>query len=90
VAVDCLQRINELINIISAIEQEIINETEIIKEHFIKASIAMTDIQNYFLSGIQAGPLAKSYIITCKGIEVLGEEVIPIPIFIDNVLRFAN
>ena len=35
-------------------------------------------------------PTSKSYLVTFEGIEVLGEEAIPIPIFIDNVVRFAN
>ena len=33
---------------------------------------------------------SRQVIFTCKGIEVLGEEVISIDMFIDNVLRFAN
>jgi hypothetical protein len=28
--------------------------------------------------------------MTRRGIEVLGEDVIPIPIFIDSVIQFAN
>ncbi len=83
-------RINDLIDIMSILEKKIINETEIIKEYYRKASSAMKETQNYFLNGIQDGQPAKSYLLTCKGIEVLGEEVIPIDIFIDNVLRFAN
>jgi hypothetical protein len=74
----------------SLLEQKITNETEIIKEHYRKASSAMKQTQNYFLNGIQDGQPAKSYLLTCKGIEVLGEEVISIDMFIDNVLRFAN
>ena len=87
---DCIQRINELIDSMSLLEQKITNEAEIIKEHYRKASSAMKETQNYFLNGIQDGQPAKSYLLTCKGIEVLGEEVIPIDMFIDNVLRFAN
>jgi hypothetical protein len=49
----------------------------------------MKETQNYFLNGIQDGQPVKSYLLTCKGI-VLGEEVISIDMFIDNVLRFAN
>ena len=33
---------------------------------------------------------SRQVIFTCKGIEVLGEEVISIDMFIDSVLRFAN
>ncbi len=83
-------RINDLIDRMSILEKKIINETEIIKEYYRKASSAMKETENYFLNGIQDGQPAKSYLLTCKGIEVLGEEVIPIDIFIDNVLRFAN
>ena len=83
-------RINDLIDSMSLLEQKITNETEIIKEHYRKASSAMKETQNYFLNGIQDGQPAKSYLLTCKGIEVLGEEVISIDMFIDNVLRFAN
>jgi hypothetical protein len=83
-------RINDLIDSMSFLEQKITNETEIIKEHYRKASSAMKQTQNYFLNGIEDGQPAKSYLLTCKGIEVLGEEVISIDISIDNVLRFAN
>jgi hypothetical protein len=83
-------RINDLIDSMSLLEQKITNETEIIKEHYRKASSAMKQTQNYFLNGIQDGQPAKSYLLTCKGIEVIGEEFISIDIFIDNVLRFAN
>ena len=87
---DCVQRINDLIDSMSLLEQKIANETEIIKEHYRKASSAMKQTQNYFLNGIEDGQPAKSYLLTCKGIEILGEEVISIDIFIDNVLRFAK
>jgi hypothetical protein len=83
-------RINDLIDSMSLLEQKITNKTEIIKEHYRKASFAMKETQNYFLNGIQDGQPVKSYLLTCKGIEVLGEEVISIDMFIDNVLRFAN
>jgi hypothetical protein len=83
-------RINDLIDSMSLLEQKITNETEIIKEHYRKASFAMKETQNYFLNGIQDGQPVKSYLLICKGIEVLGEEVISIDMFIDNILRFAN
>jgi phage shock protein A len=82
-------QINDLIASMSLLEQKISNETKIIKEHYRKASSAMKETQNYFLNGIQDGQPAKSYLLTCRGIEVLGEEVISIDIFIDNVLNFA-
>jgi phage shock protein A len=86
-------RINDLIDSMSLLEKKITNETKIIKEHYSKASSAMKETQNYFLNGIQDGQPAKSYLLTCKGIEgieVLGEEVTSIDMFIDNVLHFAN
>jgi hypothetical protein len=52
---DCIQRINDLIDSMSLLEQKITNETEIIKEHYRKASSAMKETQNYFLNGIQDG-----------------------------------
>lgn len=48
-------RINDLIDSMSLLEQKITNETEIIKEHYRKASFAMKETQNYFLNGIQDG-----------------------------------
>ncbi|MGC2425438.1 MAG: hypothetical protein WA421_00255 [Nitrososphaeraceae archaeon] len=87
---DYLQRINRLTNKISAIEREIAYEVDIVKEYYIKASSFMIEPQIYFLNGIQAGPSAKSYLLTSKGIEVLGEETIPVAEFIDNVFNFAN
>ena len=50
----------------------------------------MKETQNYFLTGIHAGQPAKSYLLTCKGIEVQDDEVISIDMFIYNVLHFAN
>jgi hypothetical protein len=90
VTTDYSIRINDLIDSMSLLEKKITNETKIIKEHYRKASSAMKETQNYFLNGIQDGQPAKSYLLTCKGIEVLGEEVTLIDIFIDNVLHFAN
>ncbi|HET7147781.1 MAG TPA: hypothetical protein VFI73_04710 [Candidatus Nitrosopolaris sp.] len=87
---ETMLRINKIIDKMAAIEQEIASETEILKEQYIKASSAMRDTHNYFLSGVESAPSQKSYLLTSKGIEVLGEEVIPISAFIDNVLRFAN
>jgi hypothetical protein len=47
----------------SLLEQKITNETEIIKEHYCKASSAMKQTQNYFLNGIQDSQPAKSYLL---------------------------
>jgi hypothetical protein len=90
VTTDYSIQINDLIDSMSLLEKKITNETKIIKEHYSKASSAMKETQNYFLNGIQDGQPAKSYLLTCKGIEVLGEEVTSIDMFIDNVLHFAN
>ncbi|MGB7955280.1 MAG: hypothetical protein WCF23_14975 [Candidatus Nitrosopolaris sp.] len=86
---ESMLRINKLIDKMSAMEQEIANETEILKERYINASSAMGDAHNYFLSGVESAPSQKSYLLTSRGIEVLGEEVIPISAFIDNVVRYA-
>ena len=63
-------RINKLIDKMSAMEQEIANETEILKEQYINASSAMGDAHNYFLSGVESAPSQKSYLLTSRGIEV--------------------
>lgn len=86
---ESMLRINKLIDKMSAMELEIANETEILKEQYINASSAMGDAHNYFLSGVESAPSQKSYLLTSRGIEVLGEEVIPISAFIDNVVRYA-
>jgi Na+/phosphate symporter len=72
---DIVREIGELADEINTIEQQITYQTEILKELFVKSSSAMKESQN---------------LLTCKGIEVVGEEVIPIPEFIENVVRFAN
>ena len=87
---DIVRDISELAEEINTIEQQISYQTEILKELFVKASSAMKESQNYLLAGIQIAPISKSYLLTFKGIEVVGEEVITIPEFIENVVRFAN
>jgi len=87
---ESMLRISKLIDKMGVIEQEITNETEILKREYINASSAMGDAHNYFLSGVEAAQSQKSYLLTSRGIEVLGEDVIPISAFIDNVVRFAN
>ncbi len=62
-------QINDLIDSMKILEKKIINETEIIKEYYRKASSTMKETQNYFLNGIQDGQPAKSYLLTCRGIE---------------------
>lgn len=87
---DVLNQISELNDKMKIIEEEIKVQTEILKELFSKFSLSMKESQNYLLTGIQIAPVSKSYLVTFRGIEVLGEETIPIPTFIDNVIRFAN
>ena len=87
---DCAQRINELSNKMSIIEDEIAKETEILKDSYIKASSAMKETQHYVLTGIKTDQPTKSYLLTGRGVEVIGEDVLTISNFIDSVLRFAN
>jgi hypothetical protein len=86
-----LQQINELDIMIEAINQRILEIMEKIKEQYLLSSSAMSSNQNYLLSGIQKSPNPKNYIITNKGIEVVGEqEITPVSIFLDAVVQFAN
>jgi hypothetical protein len=87
---DLLRHISELNDNVKVIEEQITDQTEILKGLFIKSSSAMKESQSYLLTGIQAAPISKAYLVTFRGIEVLGEEIIPIPLFIDSVIRFAN
>jgi hypothetical protein len=89
-AVDIMEGINRLVERMKLMEEDIEKETESLKQEYIKASNSMPESQNYFLNGIQAAHIAKSYLMTRRGIEVLGEDVIPIPTFIDSVIQFAN
>ena len=85
------QRINEIDNEIKKIEQKITQITETLKEQYFKASSGMTENQNYLLSAIQTGPITKNYLLTAKGIEVVGEEKITsISVFLDDVIQLAN
>jgi hypothetical protein len=88
--IECVKRVNELVKRMSVLENSIAVETEYIKEVYAKASKSMSASQHYFLNGVQASPVAKSYLLTKKGIEVVGEEAIPISTFIDEVLNFAT
>jgi hypothetical protein len=86
-----LQQINELDIMIEAINQRILEIMEKIKEQYLLSSSAMSSNQNYLLSGIQKSPNPKNYIITNKGIEVVGEqEITPVSAFLDAVVQFAN
>jgi len=87
---ESVKRINELVKRMGLLEDNIAVETEYIKEMYVNASKLMSESQHYFLNGVQAAPVTKSYLLTKKGIEVVGEEAIPISTFIDQVLNFAN
>jgi hypothetical protein len=87
---DCVKRVNELVKRMGILEESIAVETKYIKEVYTRASKAMSVSQHYFLNGVQASPVTKSYLLTKKGIEVVGEEAIPISTFIDEALNFAN
>lgn len=89
-AVDIMEGINRLVERMKLMEDDIEKEAELLKQEYLKASNFMPESQNYFLNGIQAAHIAKSYLMTRRGIEVLGEDVIPIPTFIDSVIQFAN
>ena len=83
-------RIRHLVEAMNRLELQITGEAEVLKDHYVKAAAAMPEDKNYFLSGMQTGSVVKSYLLTRKGIEVHGEGTVPIPEFIDNVLKFAN
>src|SRR5919202_256788 len=88
---DVVEEINELVNRIQIIEEHIADKTELLKGFFNKASSAMTEKQNYLLTGIQLGAVTKPYLLTFRGIEVVEEEeILTISAFIDNVIHFAN
>jgi len=87
---DSVERINQLVDRMKLMEEDIEKVTRLLEQEYIEASSSMSESQNYFLIGVQAAHIAKSYLLTRKGIEVLGEEVIPIPTFIESVIRFAN
>src|ERR687897_213579 len=84
------EKISLLVGALNKLELEIAIATDVLKEHYVKASRAMPDGKSYFLSGVQTGPVIKSYLLTRQGIEIPGEEIIQIPEFIESVLRFAN
>jgi hypothetical protein len=83
-------RIHRLVEAMNRLDFQITGEAEVLKDHYVKAAAAMPEDKHYFLSGVQTGSVVKSYLLTRKGIEVHGEGTVPIPEFIDNVLRFAN
>jgi hypothetical protein len=86
-----LGQIAELDLMVEDINQKISKISEEIKIQFSLSSSGMSVNQNYLLSGIQRSPNPKNYIVTNKGIEVVGEqEITPVPVFLDAVIQFAN
>lgn len=86
-----LGQIAELDSMVEDINQKISKISEEIKIQFSLSSSGMSVNQNYLLSGIQRSPNPKNYIVTNKGIEVVGEqEITPVPVFLDAVIQFAN
>lgn len=88
---DILQQISELDEMIEIINQRISIITEKVREQYLLTSSTMSSSQNYLLSGIQKSPSPKNYIITNRGIEVVGEqEITPVSEFLDTVIQYAN
>jgi hypothetical protein len=86
-----LGQITELDSMLEDINQKISKISEEIKTEFSVSSSGMSVNQNYLLSGIQRSPNPKNYIVTSKGIEVVGEqEITPVSVFLDAVIQFAN
>lgn len=84
------EKIRRLVDALNKLELEIAIATDMMKEGYVRASHAMPDGKSYFLNGVQTGSVIKSYLLTRRGIEVPGEEMVQIPEFIECVLRFAN
>ncbi len=84
------ERIQLLVEALNNLESEITVTTDAMKEYYVRASNNMPEGKSYFLNGVQTGPVVKSYLLTRQGVEVPGEEIMQIPEFIENVLRFAN
>jgi hypothetical protein len=86
-----LGQITELDSMLEDINQKISKISEEIKTQFSLSSSGMSINQNYLLSGIQRSPNPKNYVVTSKGIEVVGEqEITPVSVFLDAVIQFAN
>ena len=83
-------RIRHLVEAMNRLELQIASEAEVLKDHYVKVAAAMPEDKNYFLNGVQTGSVVKSYLLTRRGVEVPGEATIPVPEFIDSVLKFAN
>jgi len=84
------EKVSRLVDALNKLELEIAIATDLLKEYYVRASHDMPNGKSYFLNGVQASPVVKSYLLTRHGIEVPGEEIMQIPEFIESVLRFAN
>ncbi|MFL6489615.1 MAG: hypothetical protein ACJ70V_08360 [Nitrososphaera sp.] len=84
------EKISFLVDELNRLEADIADATDIIKDYLIQESRDMPEGKSYFLNGVQTGPVIKSYLLSRKGIEVPGEDLVQIPDFIESVLRFAN
>ncbi len=84
------EKISRLVDALNKLELEIAGASDLMKEYYVSASHGMPEDKSYFLNGVQTGPVIKSYLLTRRGIEVPGEEIVQIPEFIESVLRFAN
>ena len=82
--------IRRLEEVMQQLEEEITEEAEKMKHHYLKAASMMSEDMSYYLNGIQTGSVVKAYLLTGKGVGVQGESVVPISDFIDSALRFAN
>ncbi|HXV45816.1 MAG TPA: hypothetical protein VD736_04005 [Nitrososphaera sp.] len=83
-------RVRHLVEAMNRLELQIAGEAEVLRDHYVKAAAAMPEDKNYFLNGVQTGSVVKSYLLTRRGVEMPGEATIPVPEFIDSVLKFAN
>ena len=84
------EKVRQLVDRLNKLELEITIATDMMKDCYVRASHAMPDDKSYFLNGVQTGSVIKSYLLTRRGIEVPGEEMVQIPEFIECVLRFAS
>ena len=82
--------ISDLTEKIDQLEKDIQQDTIKVIEEYKSIIERMNENQSYFLSGIHYGLPGKSYLLTSKGIEVLGEETIEISKFINDVINYAN
>ncbi len=87
---DIREKISSLVDELNRLEIDIAVTTDIIKDFLIQESRDMPEGETYFFNGVQTGPVVKSYLLSRRGIEVPGEDLMQIPDFIESVLRFAN